>query len=617
MEENTNEVVKYSTKGILYSAGTDVGLRREENQDSYGIVSGPTWKLFIVADGMGGVQGGAVASRLVISTVEKNLKNAPNLTLEDVVAAIDEANAIIYQKGQSDEKLIGMGTTFVAFLYLGSELFVINVGDSRGYLIRNRQCQVLTEDHTLVQELLRSGAITPDQAAHHPVSHMLTRSIGPTESVDVDVYQFEDGPYANDKFLLCSDGLHNLVSEIELAEIVSKKSTDDAAQILIDLANERGGTDNITVIIVSCTDIYPPQPKAQDEKIEQSAVSSGREGYHEAGSVRSPDLTEINQFTEDYDDLPDEEILGISTSFSPFRYTALFGGFFGGLLVASIYYFTLSGNPNIDQEELNAARRNFKSVNKSEKAPSLASVLTELQGEPVPRDELGVSDESTLKNSIERRATELEGSIKNLSDRISSFGTESPSTVQAKLDAAMKKAEESKAKLSQVKSDLDLVTRKLSIWFGRLKRLDTTDAVNMASEVSASIPNVKQKKDEFERATWDYLKEVEALRYNPSDSEKEAKVARLVAVRTEKMKELTTAVRDGIEEMVSESDHSISELTVTRTKLESEVNILIGDIEYYRTILNGDEKQKADLLESLQKKREGAQVELGELQRLQ
>lgn len=610
--EETTHANQSAIQGLLYSAGTDIGLRREENQDSYGILVEPTFKLFIVADGMGGVQGGAVASRLAISTIEKKIRGLKVVTVDDIVQAIDEANSIIFNKGQSDEKLVGMGTTLVALLFMNRQLFVFNVGDSRGYLIRNNQCQVLTEDHTLVQELMRSGAITADQASHHPVSHMLTRSLGPTESVDVDVYEFEDGPYRHDKFLLCSDGLHNLVTESELAQILSRNSTDDSVQILIDLANERGGTDNITVVLVECGDKYQKQPDDAERTV--IARDTQSEMYHETEQIYSDaDPVGYKAPPSDGHGLHStEEIMGIPVRFSPFRYLALIGGFVGGLIVASIYYFSLSTEPSAQM----AGRTGAIKLG-AEKAPSLASVLNQLHGGAPIRDDIGSpDDEETLQNSLERRKTELQAAIVNYEERITGFNNPIEGDLRAKLETATKRAEDAKTKLSQVKSDLDLATRKLAVWFGRLKRLESTDAVNMASEIAPSIPVVRQRKEEFERATWDYLKEVEALRYNPSDSSKEARVAELVGIRTTKMKELTSSVRSGIEQMVSDSDHTISELTGQRTKLESEVNMLLVDVEYLRTLMSDDESQKLAYKDTLTHRLEAAKAELAELQKL-
>ena len=292
-----------SLESILYSAGTDVGMRREENQDSYGIMLGEGYRLFIVADGMGGVKGGSIASNLAIAVVEKALRDRAFISVQDVVDAIQKGNAEVFKRGSADEALNGMGTTFAALFITTTAAYTIHVGDSRIYKVSNGAITQLTEDHTLVQELVRSGAITPEQAEHHPVAHMLTRSIGPSEKIEIEVNEMKPLPLSNDRFVICSDGLFNLVKEAEIAEIVSEVSTDEAVQYLIDLANERGGTDNITILLIDTNEFAPraatvaptyveevvpvSNNRLRDavEVVSQPTSSSAKNGYHATTEV--------------------------------------------------------------------------------------------------------------------------------------------------------------------------------------------------------------------------------------------------------------------------------------------------------------------------------------------
>lgn len=275
---------------IKSAAASDIGLRREENQDSFGIITSDRFKLFVVADGMGGVKGGGIASNLAVNVIKECLEDKSELTASAICAAVEHANAEIYEKGSADSSLAGMGTTYVGLGFVDTRLFISSVGDSRAYRIRDNHIAQLTTDHTLVQELLRSGAISSEQADNHPVSHMLTRSLGPGPVVEVDCWLCSDGPARGDIYVLCSDGLYNLVHDHEIAGAVQDNYIDAAVQKLVQLANERGGTDNITVIAIEVGEDFPVAPDA----FEGSDGSVNGSGGH-FGSNGSLDKTETEQ----------------------------------------------------------------------------------------------------------------------------------------------------------------------------------------------------------------------------------------------------------------------------------------------------------------------------------
>lgn len=231
---------------------SDVGRRRQENQDSYGYVHTEKGSLFLVADGMGGAQGGATASALAIEVIGRRAVNGSGeLHPDSLVAAIRLANKAVHEYAKTSDKLSGMGTTLVALAVFSDKAVVAHVGDSRIYLLKNDKLVQLTRDHTLVQELMDAGTISAEQAENHPISHMLTRSIGPTPQVDVELQIYPLPLTEGDRFLLCCDGLTNHVEDIEIQRILEQKDDlKDAAEMFIELANQRGGTDNITVQIV-------------------------------------------------------------------------------------------------------------------------------------------------------------------------------------------------------------------------------------------------------------------------------------------------------------------------------------------------------------------------------
>lgn len=235
---------------------TDVGVRRSHNQDAYGILLAPTvdvWKdrghVLIVADGMGAHAVGELASALAADqiphTYQKHASQGADYALKK---AFDEANSTIHQKGQQNREFQGMGTTSTALLIKPDGLWVAHVGDSRAYRIRGTQIEQLSFDHSLQWELARRQQVTPESIAGIP-SNVIVRSLGPEATVQVDV----EGPHTvipGDIYLVCSDGLSNQLSDQELGAITQNLPLQEACQFMVDLANLRGGPDNITVVAI-------------------------------------------------------------------------------------------------------------------------------------------------------------------------------------------------------------------------------------------------------------------------------------------------------------------------------------------------------------------------------
>jgi protein phosphatase len=261
---------------IAEEAGlTDVGRQRHTNEDRF-FEAAP---MFAVADGMGGARSGEVASQIAVDEFEA--QQAADGTPEDRLARIVQAaNRKIYELAQSDESHAGMGTTLTAALVGAGEISLGHVGDSRAYRFRDDELERLTQDHSLVEELMRMGKLSPEDAEVDPRRSIITRALGPEPTVEVETctYPAKDG----DVYLLCSDGLTGMVSEERLGEILrSRSSLDQAARQLVDEANASGGKDNITVVLfkladdaaggeeasdtLSGTDVLPPQGGPQPD----------------------------------------------------------------------------------------------------------------------------------------------------------------------------------------------------------------------------------------------------------------------------------------------------------------------------------------------------------------
>lgn len=237
------------------SAGTDVGMVRSNNQDSYAIGELPGGAWAVVCDGMGGHAGGNVASEIAVekisTCIKSNFRQGMSIaSIKNVLeSAIVTANADIYDKAQDNQELAGMGTTAVVTVCLGSKCVVAHVGDSRCYHVTDNTITQITKDHSLVQEMIDAGLITPEEAENHPRKNIITRALGGTyDDVEVDFNDLElsDG----DMLVLCTDGLTNHVPDSIILENISGDDIHNFADRLISIANENGGRDNITAVIM-------------------------------------------------------------------------------------------------------------------------------------------------------------------------------------------------------------------------------------------------------------------------------------------------------------------------------------------------------------------------------
>jgi protein phosphatase len=259
---------------ISHSARTDVGQSRDHNEDSYGVGDGEPVERFgdliVVCDGMGGHAAGEVASRVavdaILSVYYTDTSDERPLALEH---AFDTANEQIYETGHGS-----MGTTGVAALLHHDALHVANVGDSRAYIIRDGQIRQITRDHSFVSDQVAAGLITPEQARSSPHRNVITRALGYQSEVSVDLFRLP--LQIGDTVVLCSDGLHGLVADEEIAELVETHGPEAAVDQLIDLANQRGGPDNITVVIARVDaldwDSQPVSPADLDAQRERVTV---------------------------------------------------------------------------------------------------------------------------------------------------------------------------------------------------------------------------------------------------------------------------------------------------------------------------------------------------------
>ncbi len=246
------KIEKLQTGSLIceVAMSSNVGLQRTENQDSFGFAQSANSNLFVVADGMGGARGGGTASAMAVNLiVNKAFDNEGKVEETALVNAISLSNQVIFTRSKLEPHLHGMGTTVVAVVVDKEKVLVAHVGDSRVYFLRDRKLKQVTRDHTLVQELIDNGALDPANAESYPISHMLTRSLGPLENVKIDISVMPH-PQAGDKFLLCSDGLYNHLGNQELEDILNTSFGKSAIIELEHLALDDGGSDNLTIQLI-------------------------------------------------------------------------------------------------------------------------------------------------------------------------------------------------------------------------------------------------------------------------------------------------------------------------------------------------------------------------------
>jgi len=256
---------------------TDVGRQRKSNEDSY-FESSP---VFAVADGMGGARAGEVASRIAVEAFEGTRDQGDSHEAQ-LAAIARAANRRIHELAQEDESRAGMGTTLTAVMVGDTDVAIGHVGDSRAYRFRHETLERLTNDHSLVEEMVRKGQLTPQEAEVHPQRSIITRALGPEPEVEVETFSTpgRDG----DVYLLCSDGLTGMVSEPAMGEILHEHHTlAEAAERLVNLANANGGRDNITVVLFRLGEDTEGQGEEDTGEIDARAVAAGVAAQDESG----------------------------------------------------------------------------------------------------------------------------------------------------------------------------------------------------------------------------------------------------------------------------------------------------------------------------------------------
>ena len=333
---------------------TDVGRRREVNEDSF-LVHEP---LFVVADGMGGHVAGDIASSTAVDTIKEESASANAQDMNTLAQLVLGANSRIWEKAQSDPTLRGMGTTCTLMMLDSSTAHIAHVGDSRAYLLREGKLTQVTEDHTLVGRMVKEGRLSEGEAEKHPQRSIVTRALGVDSEVEVDLMtvDLQEG----DRILICSDGLSSMIDSDTIASILREESDPQgAAERLVDAANEAGGEDNITVVIIDITNADSPgagataTSKRADTAESPGSVpnpttapSSSEMTYTEGGAIAAPPEADQRREErvdttrdEDHDERPERAWLRKLVVALVVVVLLAIGAFFGvGYLLANSWY---------------------------------------------------------------------------------------------------------------------------------------------------------------------------------------------------------------------------------------------------------------------------------------
>ena len=561
---------------ITSSGASDVGRVRSENQDSFASVRNEAYEAFIVADGMGGVEGGAIASQLAIKKFIASLNG--DISQESLTRAIQEANRAVFKRGQEDEHLAGMGTTFVALCFTGNGALLAHVGDSRAYRLRGEALEQLTRDHTLVQELVDSGALSPTQVENHPVSHMLTRSLGPTSSVIPECRCIHGGLQKGDRFLLCSDGLYNHVQADEIAQIIGGREDEQAVQELISLANARGGSDNITVMIVSLADDMRTEPSLDPQSNPEEVVQ-----------------------------VPTVDPVGMTSQPSSQQVTVRNALILGGLVAVTAVVGYLFSVP-IMKEEVVLSRKLHPA---EQKLVNNAGEST-LSPSPSPIQQARVVEQTvTLGTGLpshpiseEERAARNREKREELLFHLGLFETPRQLEVEELLADQSGRQLEIESDLNHCQARLDKANRRLAVWYERKRLLQEKTPLAIAIEVAAISEGVGALKEKFDEVTWEYLRKVEALRYEPENKEVEEQTFILRKKREDYLQKLREEIRETVQSESLAAEKEVAELTIEKDMIASNIAKLKRAEKILQVLAQGTAIERKSLQGELNKELE-------------
>lgn len=573
------------------AAGTDIGMHRRENQDSFGIIRSPSFHAYFVADGMGGTQGGALASRLAISGLETELLlfSSPPSTL-DLQSLVSSINTRIFQAAQQDPNLAGMGTTLVGLVFSEDTVIAVHVGDSRAYRVRGSSIIQLTEDHTLIKELIKAGSVDPSEEKSHPISHMLTKSLGPVSHVHADCNQYNDPAEENDTYILCSDGLYNYITPEEMLKVILQNSPDDASQILINLANQRGGADNITILVISVSSLkshnnnrtlYSPAEVISDEDVVQEDGSAIGESSAQQQIIPPPiqeprDLRAERRTLREKRKNPDTK--------SHHYGTPVLLGF---TLILGLLIGHFGSNPSIFPPKSNTIRGSG-----NDSKIKLSEIIAQMaEHSSIVPEETTTSGRQTSSEYAElsERLSEIQRLL-NLSS-----SANSARSIQA-IRSLQEKLRTTNASVTSLDQEIDSASRKLKLWMNKQLLLQMhskqDELLNHFKALTPYSEVIKQNYSELVKLSIQLGAKMDTWALQPNDQEIKAKILEIEEARSAIQETLYNEAKELVRSSISQTEQLLEGLKTKREKLKKEVSAIDEQINILRLLSTNNEKRE-------------------------
>jgi serine/threonine protein phosphatase PrpC len=658
MTQSTQETT-FLLSSLRCAAGTDVGMRREENQDSFGIVKSDLFQGFFVADGMGGVNGGAIASRLAISALQELLPGVKDTVSPHVLAkVVSDINSRIFERGNTQPGLAGMGTTLVGLIFTTGGLISINVGDSRAYRIRGSSIKQLSEDHTVVSELVKSGAISNKEAESHPVSHMLTRSLGPLPEVVVETRFETEAPVDGDVYILCSDGLYNFVSDADILEVVKQNPLDDVSQILINIANRRGGADNITIVVISVGEKMM-RSRAGEYRSARESVAPPKDVEPTAGTVADsrvkmekpleadvsapripPPIAEPKDAESELERVrAKNRVVNVGGRRFP-GYLKLIAAVFFGLLVGDVgrrsgafpdlaAFIESTRDAVIGSGGATRLRESvptgLQQISKDLQIPGpggrvkegLPDIARRVRGESAAEAPYSRGAGASRERSSSSRKL-LEAFAEKLEGQLGAMSSMSIDEAAANLKAATARYDDLQGQINKIEMQVDAASRKLSLWFGRKKRLESNNQdvfqpANDLERVGAASSAVKSKIAECTEASYLLQAKQDEFELYPSNAELREEVRKLEDNRERLLAELRSEVDKAVDVVLADTNKQLEELKMQRDLLMAQLEKARDERELLTVLASTDSSQRDALRQRLERELSEAKAGMSEL----
>ena len=542
---------------------TDIGEKRENNQDNFIVVTGENFNYFVVCDGMGGTDGGEIASQMTVTYLDSQLKGKKITDIEDVKKVVFEANELVFQYGAEHKEVQGLGTTITSLLVMQKGSWILNVGDSRVYKIVGDSINQITEDDTVLNELIKSGVISPEKAKSHPIANMLTKTIGQGKSLEIETKKI-GFLNENERYLLCSDGLYNMVSNEKILEILKGRNIRESVKKLIDTANENGGVDNITAMLVGMFHAQLASEERNNELVEKRKYVQSHEittnlDYneisHKIESVKNDDPVGKTRVFNNKVNLKKENIdIGEGDLKNLLEFILL-------VILCILGYIFIKPSKSIKIIDNSNNNKIVEKIGNIEVAENdYKFVITRTK------------DSNTLNNDF----------VDSSKDEIKAYD-DILSMIDENREVSERKLQEEKSALNKEYDSINEEIKKLTNSIKNYTDYENKNLISIAKELSGKDKNIKKLSDDFLSFQYD-------VNNNGLDQENYNKI------KEEKYNKLYNAVNDYVNEKINVLE---SEIKDNKKKLVyNQLNRSIVDLklEYVNIQMNEDKNKVSDFI---------------------